>query len=65
MEAESKKNLAIAILEKVGAKQGAAPDGKPTSNPAARAMLQALKEDDADKLSATLSDFIKIHMSSS
>tara|TARA_R100001594_G_scaffold126494_2_gene163733 strand:+ start:5464 stop:5661 length:198 start_codon:yes stop_codon:yes gene_type:complete len=65
MEATSKKNLAMAILEKVSEKQSANPEKKPMSNPAARAMLQALKDDDAEKLTSSLSDFIKIHMSSS
>jgi len=65
MEAIDKKNLAIAILEKVGNSAGPKKSNKAATDPAARAMMEALKEGDAGKLSSSLSDFIRIHSNSS
>jgi hypothetical protein len=61
MEAIDKKNLAIAILEKVGNSAGPKKPNKASTDPAARAMIEALKDGDAEKLTQSLSDFIRIH----
>jgi len=56
------KGLATTILERVQEKaQSATGQKDPTPNPAALALMEALKDDDPNKLAQSLSDFIRIH----
>jgi hypothetical protein len=59
MEEAGKSDMVVAILDKLSREK----DGGPQSsvNPAARALLQALKDDDPEKLTQSLSDFIRIY----